>query len=145
MGIEIVALNGEDDYSAAGQLLYLRENTDTLAQVILGINIDVAGYHQGNTEYSVYGCPDEIADLIREAFSDQEGMVEGEPWYQSDHSLFVQNQVPAMAITSDQFKELSTHVTHTAKDSPELVDSSKLVAVALVLRELLLDLTTLLS
>ena len=145
LGIEIVALNGEDDYSAAGQLQYLRDNADTLAQVILGINIDVAGYYQGNTEYSLYGCPDEIASSIRKAFSDQEGMVEGEPWYQSDHSLFVQNQVPAMAITSEQFMELSTHVTHTMKDSPEIVDSSKLVAVALVLRGLLLDLARLLS
>ena len=141
IGIEIVALNGEDDYSAAGQLLFLRENANTLAQVILGINIDVAGYCEGRTEYSLYGCPDEIAGLIRKTFSDLEDMVEGEPWYQSDHSLFVQNQVPAMAITSEQFMQLSTHVTHTPKDSPEIVDSDKLVAVALVLRGLLLDLT----
>ena len=142
IGIEIVALNGEDDYSAAGQLLYLRENANTLYQVILGINIDVAGYCEGDTEYSLYGCSDEIAGLIRKAFSDQEGMVEGEPWYQSDHSLFVQNQVPAMAITSEHFMELSTHVTHTPKDSPKIVDSDKLVVVALVLRGLLLDLAT---
>ena len=139
-GIEIVALNGEDDYSAAGQLLYLRENADTLAQVILGINIDVAGYCEGKTEYSLYGCPDEIANLIRKVFSDREDMVEGEPWYQSDHSLFVQNQVPAMAITSEHFMQLSTHVTHTPKDSPEMVDTGKLVALATVLRGLLLDL-----
>jgi aminopeptidase YwaD len=86
-----------------------------------------------------------MASLIRRAFSGQEGMVEGEPWYQSDHSLFVQNQVPAMAITSEHFMELSTHVTHTAKDSPELVDYSKLVAVALVLRGLVLDLARFLS
>ena len=145
IGIEIVALNGEDDYSAAGQLLYLRENADILGQVILGINIDVAGYHQGSTEYSLYGCPDDIAGLIRKALSDREGMVEGAPWYQSDHSLFVQNQVPAMAITSEHFMELSTHVTHTPKDSPEIVDSEKLVNVALVLRGLLLDLVALLS
>ena len=143
VGIEIVALNGEDDYSAAGQLLFLRENADTLAQVILGINIDVAGYCEGRTEYSLYGCPDEIATLIRKAFSDLEDMVEGEPWYQSDHSLFVQNQVPAMAITSEQFMQLSTHVTHTPKDSPEIVDAGKLVALAAVLRGLLLDLTRL--
>ena len=141
IGIELVALNGEDDYSAAGQLLYLRENADTLAQVILGINIDVAGYCEGKTEYSLYGCPDEIATQIRKAFSDRGDMVEGEPWYQSDHSLFIQNQVPAMAITSEQFMQLSTHVTHTPKDSPEIVDPGKLVALATVLRGLLLDLT----
>jgi len=139
-GIELVALNGEDDYSAAGQILYLRENADTLGKVILGVNVDVAGYYQGNTAYSLYGCPAGIASSIQQAFSAQGGMVEGEPWYQSDHSLFVQNQVPAVAVTSEQFMELSTHVTHTPKDSLELVDAGKIVAVAWVLRGLLLDL-----
>ncbi len=143
--IEIVALNGEDDYSAAGQQLYLRENADALSSVILAINMDGVGYYQGNTEYSLYGCPDEVAGLIRRAFAAQEGMVEGQPWYQGDHSIFVQNQVPAMAITSQQFMELSTHVTHTPQDSPELVDPNKLVAVALALRALLLDLDRLSS
>jgi aminopeptidase YwaD len=140
IGIELVAFNGEDDYSAAGQLQFLRENANTLSDVILAINMDAAGYHQGKTEYSLYGCPDEIASSIRQAFAADEDMVEGEPWYQSDHSLFVQNGVPAMAITSEQFMELSTAVTHTPMDSPDLVDSQKLVAIALALRELLLNL-----
>jgi aminopeptidase YwaD len=67
-------------------------------------------------------------------------MIEGEPWYQSDHSIFIQNQVPAMAITSDRFMELSTDITHTAKDHPDLVDLTKLAKIALALRDLLLDL-----
>ena len=139
MGIEMVALNGEDDYSAAGQILYLRENADTLGQVVLAINMDAAGYHEGDTAYSLYGCPDEIAGAIREAFSKQDGMIEGEQWYQGDHSIFAQNQVPAMAITSEQFVELSTQVTHTMKDRPEIVDCEKLADLALALRELLLE------
>jgi hypothetical protein len=36
--------------------------------------------------------------------------------------------------------ELSTYVTHTARDHPALVDYDKLVNVALALRDLLLDL-----
>ena len=35
-------------------------------------------------------------------------MVEGEPWYQSDHAIFIQQQRPALAITSDRFDELWT-------------------------------------
>jgi hypothetical protein len=46
-----------------------------------------------------------------------------------------------MAITSEQFMELSTHVTHTPKDSPDLVDSRKVVAIAQALGDLLLDLS----
>jgi len=143
--IEIVALNGEDDYSAAGQQLYLRQNADALSSVILAINMDGVGYYKGNTEYSLYGCPDEVGHLIRSVLAVQDGIVEGEPWYQGDHSIFVQNQVAAMAITSEQFMELSTHVTHTPQDSPELVEPNKLVAVALALRALLLDLDRLSS
>jgi aminopeptidase YwaD len=140
MGIEIVAMNGEDHYSAAGQILYLRENADTLGRVALAINMDAVGYHEGDTAYSLYGCPDEIASSIREAFSKRDGLVEGEQWYQGDHSIFVQHQVPALAITSEQLLELMTEVTHTMGDRPEIVDYEKLAAVALALHQLLLDL-----
>lgn len=142
MGIEMVALNGEDHYSAAGQILYLRENAGTLGRVALAINMDAAGYHEGDTAYSLYGCPDEIASSIRGTFAAHEGMVEGEQWYQGDHSIFVQNGVPAMALTSEHLLELMTQVTHTIRDRPELVDAGKVVAIALVLCDLLLELTS---
>jgi len=115
------------------------------SEIVLAINLDLAGYHEGKTAYSLYGCPDEIAAAIRKAFSSQEDTVEGEPWYQSDHSIFIQNQVPAMAITSDRLMELSTHITHTDKDRPELIDLAKLESIALALRDLLLDLDRILS
>jgi aminopeptidase YwaD len=140
IGVEIVALNGEDHYSAAGQVQYIRHNQESFAEIVLAINLDLAGYREGNTAYSLYGCPDEIAAAIHNTFFALEDTVEGEQWYQSDHSIFIQNQVPAMAITSDRLMELSTHVTHTDKDRPELVDLAKLANIALALRELLLDL-----
>ncbi|HUW10422.1 MAG TPA: M28 family peptidase, partial [Anaerolineae bacterium] len=140
LGVEIVAFNGEDYYSAPGQVLYLRENADKLSEVVLAINIDVAGYYEGNTAYSLYDCPEEIAASIPKVFSVLEDSVEGERWYQSDHSIFIQHEVPALAITSDRFMELSTYVTHTPQDSPEIVDCAKLASVALALRDLLLEL-----
>jgi aminopeptidase YwaD len=140
LGVEIVALNGEDHYSAAGQVQYIRRNQDSFSEIVLAINLDLAGYREGNTAYSLYGCPDEIAAAIHNTFSALEDTVEGEQWYQSDHSIFIQNQVPAMAITSDRLMELSTHVTHTDKDRPELVDLDKLANITLALRDLLLDL-----
>jgi aminopeptidase YwaD len=140
LGLEIVALNGEDHYSAAGEVQYISHNRDRFSEIVLAINLDLAGYREGQTAYSLYGCPDEIATAIRRAFSSREDTVEGEPWYQSDHSIFIQNQVPAMAITSDRLMELSTHVTHTDKDRPELVDLAKLESITRALRDLLLDL-----
>jgi aminopeptidase YwaD len=76
---------------------------------------------------------------IREVFTD-EAFVEGEPWYQGDHGLFLLKQRPALALTSELLTELMTEIVHTPKDAPEIVDSSKLATVAFALRDLLLRL-----
>jgi aminopeptidase YwaD len=136
--IELVALNGEDYYSAPGEQHYLSSNAGRFGEIILGINLDGVGYAQGHTAYSLYDCPPDIATAIHKVFSLQTDMVEGEPWYQSDHGLFLMNQRPALALTSERFTELWTHVAHTPKDSPEIVDTTKLVNVAVALRDLLL-------
>jgi len=140
LGIEIVALNGEEYYSSPGEVQYLKSNQGRFNEIFLNINLDLVGYYQGNTAYSLYDCPDDIVKSIRKAFSTQKDIVEGEPWYQGDHMIFTQKQVPALAITSSQFMELLTNIAHTAEDKPELVVCSKLVLVALALRGLLLDL-----
>jgi aminopeptidase YwaD len=139
LGVEIVAINGEDYYAASGEIQYVARNAGKFDQIAVAINIDAAGYRQGHTAYSLYGCPEYIAQASQATFSSQPGMVEGEPWYQSDHSVFIQNGTPAIAITSERFMELSTYVTHTPKDSPEIVDCQKLAAVALTLRDLLVE------
>ena len=140
LGIEIVALNGEDYYSAPGEMQYLGNNAGKFSEIILGINIDGVGYHQGKTAYSLYDCPPDIAGAVREMFSLHKGIVEGEPWYQGDHGLFLMNQRPALAITSERLTEILTEIAHTPKDNPEIVDSAKVAEVAVVLRDLLLHL-----
>lgn len=138
--IEIVALNGEDYYSNPGEQKYLQINAGRFTEIVLGINLDGLGYYQGNTAYSLYDCSPEMDSLIRGVFSAHKDMVEGEPWYQGDHSLFLMNQRPALAITSEKFIHLLTQIAHTSKDSPEIVDSTKIVHVAVALRDLVLNL-----
>jgi aminopeptidase YwaD len=138
--IEIVALNGEDYYSAPGEMLYLQNNPNQMEDVFLGINMDGAGYIDGKTAYSLYDCPSDMASVIHKSFQGRDEFMEGEQWYQSDHSLFIMNQRPALAITSEKFGYLSTYITHTAKDARSLVDASKLVAIAEALRNLLISL-----
>lgn len=133
--LELVALNGEDYYSAAGEMQYWNDYADDFERILLGVNIDAAGYRDGATAYSMYGCSDAMAGVIRRVMNAQPDTVEGEPWYQSDHSMFIQRGRPALAITSEKFMELTTHVTHTQKDRPELVDIGKVVAIARGLRE----------
>jgi aminopeptidase YwaD len=136
LGIEITALNGEDYYSAPGEMLWLAHNQGRLEQIVLGINLDGLGYQRGKTAYTTYGCPAEMDALIHQVFSTHMGLMPGEPWYQSDHGLFIQNQVPALAFTSEYFVELWKEIAHTPKDRPEIVDPAKLVETASALREL---------
>jgi aminopeptidase YwaD len=140
LGVEIAALNGEDYYDAPGQQQYLRANEGAFEAMLLGINLDGAGYHQGHTAYSLYDCPPAIAAAIQETFARYPELIEGEPWYQGDHSLFLINQTPALAFTSERVEHLLNEIVHTPKDTPEIVDAAKLVQVARALHALLLEL-----
>ncbi len=140
LGVEIVALNGEDYYAASGEMQWLGMNQGCMDQIVLGVNMDGVGFRLGKTAYSLYDCPAEIEQAIRGELAPRDGMVEGELWYQSDHSLFVFNGVPALAFSSDHFVELWTEIAHTTRDVPEVVDPARLAAVAEALHDLLLRL-----
>ncbi len=135
-GLELLAFNGEDYYAASGEIDYLARHADRLGDIVLAINLDAVGHVGHRTAYSLYGCSAELAGSIRTALADQPEVVEGDPWYQSDHSVFFQNGVPAVAITSESLPELCTHITHTPQDRPEIVDCAKLVRAAQLLASL---------
>lgn len=134
--IEIVALNGEDYYAASGEVEYLRSSLGPASDILLAINIDGAGYVKGHTAFSFYGVSDDYVRPIRFQFSKYPGLVEGESWYQSDHSLFIQQGVPAMAFTSDQFDILWSEIAHTPADRPDIVSLQKLVELSSALYDL---------
>jgi aminopeptidase YwaD len=136
--IELVPFNGEDHYSAAGEIAYLNANKGRLNEILLNINIDGAGYCQKKNAYSLYECLEDMAGLIRESFKGHSTLAEGQPWYQGDHMVFAMNGVPALAITSKEFIEIETKLAHTPEDRPELVDCEQLVEIASALQELLL-------
>ncbi len=140
VGVELVALNGEDHYANPGEQQYLQMNAGRFDELILGINLDGVGYCHGNTAYSLYDCPPELVGVIQQVFSAQPTMNEGERWYQGDHSLFLMQQRPALALTSERSSELLSTIVHTPQDYPELVDSTKLVASAYALRDLVVQL-----
>ena len=140
LGVEIVAINGEDYFSNPGEIQYLNLNQGVFKQILLNINIDDVGYIYGRSAFSLYECPDELSDLIRKSLLAHPGIIEGEPWYQGDHMIFVLNQVSALAVTSEKAMENLATITHTPHDRPELVDCSKLVDVASALKNLLLHL-----
>ena len=138
--VEIIALNGEDYYSTPGEIQFLEMNEGRFSDILLGINLDGVGYHKGKTAYSLYEVPEEMAGLIRKVFSGHDELIEGEAWEQGDHLLFVFNQVPALAWTSENVMELLSSIVHTEKDVPAIIDAEKLVATAKALHELIVAL-----
>jgi aminopeptidase YwaD len=135
--VELLAINGEDNYSAGGEMDYLRRYGDDIENTIMAVNIDDVGYCRGKTAYSLYNLPDELLRKVKSGFSGYPGITEGEQWYQGDHMMFAQKGVPAVAITSDKIRELMAGYTHTARDVPRIVDCAKLVEVAEALSRLL--------
>ena len=140
VGIEMVAMNGEDYFSNPGEHLYLSMNAGKFEEILLGINLDDLACHRGKTAYSLYNCPANIGGTIHKAFSSYGNLIEGEPWYQGDHGLFLIHNTPALAITSELLHELMAEITHTPKDTPEIIEPSKLVDVAHALRDLIVQL-----
>jgi aminopeptidase YwaD len=130
--IELVALNGEDYYAVPGQMLYISKNRDRFNEIVLNINIDGAGYKEGKTALSFYGLPEESEKNAKYIFKDFKGIIEGSQWPQGDHSIFIQNGCPAIAVSSNWFIEniAAQEITHTSKDTPEIVDCRKLVEIA---------------
>ena len=130
--IEIAAFNGEDYYAVPGQMLYLRENQNRFDEILLNINIDGAGYREGKSAFSFYGLSEEMKSDALAVMSKFDGITEGVPWVQGDHSLFIQNGRPAIAVSSEWFTSNvdSQEITHTPKDNLEIVDARKVVEIA---------------
>jgi aminopeptidase YwaD len=137
--VEIVAFNGEDYYAVPGQMLYLRNNQDRMGEILFNINIDGAGYREGKTAFSFYDLPQAIETCAREVVGTSEGIVEGVQWVQGDHSMFIQNGCPAVAVSSAWFTDHidDQDVTHTPKDQIGIVDCGKLVEIARALDRLI--------
>ena len=137
--IELIAFNGEDYYDAPGQKQYLYQNKPSSDNTGFVINLDGVGYINSKSCYSFYNCPQEVIELVKNVFVDSPDIIEGDPWYQGDHMIFVQNQIPAMAVTTEQFQYIMTEIAHTEKDKPDLVDPVKLAQVAVDLRDIALS------
>jgi aminopeptidase YwaD len=130
--IEIVALNGEDYYAVPGQMLFVQQNQDRFHEILLNINIDGSGYKVDKSAFSFYGLPNDIENKIKGVIHDFDGIAEGSPWVQGDHSIFIQYGCPAIAVSSQWFTDNidSQEITHTPKDNLDIVDCSKLVEIA---------------
>lgn len=136
--IELVLFNGEDYYGAPGQLKYIEQNTGRFDNIILNINIDGAGYHKGLSCFSPFGLPVALYGAMHEVLKRSKGIVEGAPWYQGDHSLFIQQGRPAIAVSSQWFVDNmeTQQLTHTPEDNLSVVSCERLAECVAGIAEL---------
>jgi aminopeptidase YwaD len=135
-GIEILAINGEDNFSAGGEMEYLRRHQGDFAKIRLVINIDGVGFKGMPTGISFYECPQVIQESALKVTADHPGIEEMPQWYQGDHMVFLSQGVPAIALTTAGFAEVWADIAHTPNDTLEIVDENKLVNAARFIFEL---------
>ncbi len=137
--IELVIFNGEDYYGAPGQVKYIEQNAGRFGDIALNINIDGAGYKEGLSCFSPFDLPENIAPAFRQTLHDNPGIIEGQPWYQGDHSLFLQQGRPAIAVSSQWFIENmeTQQLTHTPADNLSVVSYDRVAECATGIAELI--------
>jgi len=140
MMIELLPFNGEDYYAASGQMIYLDQNQGRFEEILLNINIDGAGFHEGPSAFSPFNLSEETQQSLDSVINSMDDIDEGGPWYQGDHSIFLQQGVPAIAVSSKWFLENidSQELTHTPKDHPAIVNCDKLVDITEALHKFIL-------
>ncbi|HOY31616.1 MAG TPA: DUF4910 domain-containing protein [Bacteroidales bacterium] len=138
-GIEIVAFNGEDYYAVPGQMKYIEQNNDNFDSILLNINIDGAGYKEGPSCFSAFSLPASIQSKFDELIQNRPDIVNGLPWVQGDHSIFVQYNCPAIAVSSNWFIENieNQDITHTPKDNLNIVSYERVVECATAIHQLI--------
>jgi aminopeptidase YwaD len=138
--VELVAFNGEDYYAASGQMKYIEQQKNGFHDILLNINIDGVGYMEGTSAFSALGLPHAIQDAFHTIINKHPNIVEGTPWYQGDHGIFLQYGRPAIAVTSEWFiQNMETqNITHTERDNLSIIDHRKVVESAMAIHELLL-------
>ncbi|HNW43152.1 MAG TPA: M28 family peptidase [Elusimicrobiales bacterium] len=137
--LELAAFNGEDYYAVPGQMNYVRENEGRFGEILLNINIDGAGYREGGSVFSFFGLPDRIKAAAEEVMVQYPGITEGAQWPQGDHSIFIQQGRPAIAVSSGWLigNMDKQDITHTPKDAPEIVAPQKVAEIAEALNTLI--------
>ncbi len=131
--VELVFFNGEDYYGAPGQVRYIEQNEGRFDSVLLNINIDGVGYREGLTCFSGMELPEAQQAVLQQVIARMPCLVEGLPWYQGDHSVFLQQGCPALAVSSQWLIENmeNQELTHTPKDNLSIVNYQRVAECAL--------------
>ena len=128
--VELIPMNGEDYYASSGEHLFVAANEGRWEELLGTVNMDAIGARDAGTALSTYAVSDRGRGLIHRVMRRHPGVTIGEAWYESDHSIVAAHGQPTVALTSTSFRELCATVTHTERDTLQLVDPVEVAAVA---------------
>jgi aminopeptidase YwaD len=120
--VELIPMNGEDYYANSGEHLFVAANEGRWDELLGAVNMDAIGHRGAGTAASMYAVSERDSELIGRVVRRHDTVSLGEEWYESDHSIVAAHGRPTVALTSTSFRELCATVTHTEKDTLELVD-----------------------
>ncbi|MFC2153333.1 M28 family peptidase [Actinomycetota bacterium] len=130
IGVELLGVNGEDHFAAPGEVAWLSANSEQLDAIELFINIDGAGYRRGRTAFSFYNVDDHRSTSTMGLFHGFDDLIEGPPWYQSDHAILAMRGTPALAFTTELIDEMLTELFHADTDTVDQVAPERITNLA---------------
>ncbi|HET6871829.1 MAG TPA: M28 family peptidase, partial [Sporolactobacillaceae bacterium] len=122
-GIDLITFSGEE-FAAIGDQAYLQYEPD-FENMLAVINMDGVGQKLGNNTLTAIGTSKALEAEVKKIKSDYPMMVWAEPWYESDHTLFLMNGVPCLPLNSLGIND----IYHQPKDQLKWVSPSKLEEV----------------
>lgn len=128
--VQLIPMNGEDYYASSGEHLFVAANEGRWEELLGTVNMDAIGARGARTSLSMYAVSERGNGLIHRVMRRHPRVTIGEEWYESDHSIVAAHGRPTVALTSTSFRELCATVTHTERDTLELVDPAEVVAAA---------------
>ncbi len=132
--LELVLLNGEDHFAAPGQVVYLKDfYPDEAAYVI---NIDGIGAVGKHNSLALFGDDPYLFDAAHRVQAQFPNVEEVPAWYESDHTMFVQQGLAAMAFSSANAYDLWNVVTHSPNDTLAQVDVAQIAEVVMFIEAL---------
>ena len=81
MGVEIIAFNGEDHYSAGGQMDYLSRYGRELSKIALFCRTwMILAIRRGRPSFLFsYACPQPLEKKVEKVFQQFDGLIRGDP------------------------------------------------------------------
>ena len=123
--VELLPVNGEDYYASSGEHIFVAANEGRWQEIAGAVNMDAIGAREAGTAVSMYAMTERGNSLVNRVIRRHPTISFGEQWYESDHSIVAARGRPTMALTSTSFRELCATVTHTERDTLDLVDAQE--------------------